>query len=298
MVVYRRETRHRSVLLLVVITSLILVTLDSRGNGVIDSFRSVARDTFGPIQQGVEDVFRPVRDLFGGVTDYSALKDENAQLKRKIANLEGKLAKNRAVGSDVTELQQLLDLPTIEDATGIAARVVGTASGNFDRTVEINKGTDKGVFAGEPVVAGNGLVGKVTEASGTLATVTLVDAPGLGVGVRLENTKVEGLTEAHVGERQILLKFLGNGPNGRPLRECKKDAPPDTCISINELVFTAAVANAAFPPDIPVARVVSVVSPRTELEATITLQPLVNLDDLTYVKVLRWPEPKPKAQGR
>src|SRR5690349_5827422 len=101
MVVYRRDTRHRTVLLLVVVTSLILVTLDSRGSGVIDQFRGIARDTFAPLQNGVEDVFRPVRDLFGGVTDYGALKDENAQLKRKVANLEGKLEKNRAVGSDV-----------------------------------------------------------------------------------------------------------------------------------------------------------------------------------------------------
>jgi hypothetical protein len=30
----------------------------------------------------------------------------------------------------------------------------------------------------------------------------------------------------------------------------------------------------------------------TELEPTITIRPVVNLDDLTYVKVLRWPEPK------
>ena len=28
-----------------------------------------------------------------------------------------------------------------------------------------------------------------------------------------------------------------------------------------------------------------------ELEATITLTPLVDLDDITYVKILRWPGP-------
>ena len=297
MVVYRRDTRHRSVLLAVVVTSLLLVTLDSRGSGVIDSFRGFARDMFSPIQQGVEDVFRPARDLVGGVTDYGTLKDENARLKKQVADLEGKLQRNRAVGSDVTQLQTLLDLPTAEDATGIAARVIGTASGNFDRTVEIDKGTNSGVFVGQPVVAGNGLVGKVTQSAGTVATVTLIDSPGLGVGVRLEKTKVRGLTESHVGERTILLKFLGNGPSGTPLRECAKGDSPDTCISINELVFTAAVANAAFPPDIPVAKVVSVKRLRTELEATITLQPLVNLDDLSYLKVLRWPEPKTTAKA-
>src|SRR5581483_6860255 len=95
-----------------------------------------------------------------GITGYGGLKDENARLKRRVAQLEGRLQRQKAVGSDVTELERLLDLPRIEDATGIAARVVGTATGDFERTVEINKGTASGVFVGEPVVAGNGLVGK------------------------------------------------------------------------------------------------------------------------------------------
>jgi cell shape-determining protein MreC len=56
---------------------------------------------------------------------------------------------------------------------------------------------------------------------------------------------------------------------------------------VGELVFTAAVADAAFPPDIPVAKVTSVGKPKGNLEPTVTVRPLVNLDDLTYLKVLR-----------
>jgi rod shape-determining protein MreC len=292
MVVYRREGRHRSVLLVIVISSLLLVTMDSRGNGLIDSFRSGFRDAIAPVRNVVEDAFNPVRNLAGGVTDYGEVKDQNAQLKRRLAVLEGKLSRERAVGSKVGELERLLDLPTAEDATGIAARVVGTAAGNFERTVEINKGSSSGVFVGQPVVAGNGLVGRVTKTSDTLATVTLVDAPGFGVGVRLEHSNVHGLTEPHTGERDILLKFLDNGPNGNPLQKCTQDQSPDTCITVGELVFTAAVEDAAFPPDITVGKVVRYSKRPTDLEATISVRPVVNLDDLTYVKVLRWPEPK------
>jgi cell shape-determining protein MreC len=129
--------------------------------------------------------------------------------------------------------------------------------------------------------------------SGTLATVTLIDSPDIGVGVRLENTSVRGLTEPHTGERDILLKFLeAFTPTGRQLPKCDETSSPDTCISENELVFTAAVDDAAFPPDIAVGRVVRYSKRDTDLEATISIRPVVNLDDLTYVKVLRWPEPK------
>jgi rod shape-determining protein MreC len=274
-------------LLVIVISSLLLVTLDSRGNSLIDSFRTGVRDAVAPVRSVVEDAFQPVRDLFGGITDYGGLREENAALKRRVDKLEGKLSRERAVGSKVGELETLLDLPTAEDATGVAARVIGTAAGNFERTIEINKGTDSGVFAGQPVVAGNGLVGKITSVSATTATVTLIDSPQIGVGVRLENSNVRGLTEAKTGDREILLKFLDT-----PLGACAEGSLPESCISENELVFTAAVEDAAFPPDIAVGRVVRVTRPKTDLEPTIAVRPVVNLDDLTYVKVLRWPEPK------
>jgi rod shape-determining protein MreC len=292
MVVYQRETRHRSIVLLLVFVSLVIVTLDTNGNGLIDSVRNMTRDALAPIRNAVEDVFEPVRDAVSGITDYGSLKDENTALKRKLAAARGKLDRERAVGSKVSELERLLDLPTAEDATGIAARIV-SSSGNFERTVEINKGTSDGVFEGQPVVAGNGLVGKVTRSARTVATVTLIDSPGFGVGVRLENTGVRGLTESHSGERNILLKFTQIfAPTGRQLPKCSEGQSPDTCISIGELVFTEPTAAGAFPPDIAVAQVSRITQATGELEPTIVLTPLVNLDDLTYVKVLRWPEPK------
>jgi rod shape-determining protein MreC len=293
MVVYRREGRHRAVLLAIVVGSLLLVTMDSRGSGLVDTFRNGVRDALAPLRDVVEDVFAPVRDVAGGVTDYGSLREENAQLKRRLAELEGRLSRRRAVGSEVTELERLLDLPTAEDATGIAARVVSTAAGNFERTVELNKGTSSGIFVGQPVVAGNGLVGRITRSTSSTSTVTLIDSPGLGVGVRLQHASfVRGLTEPHAGEREILLKFLDPGPNGQPMRKCQDDQSPDTCITIGELVFTAAVDDGAFPPDLAVGSITRISKRPTDLEATISVQPVVNLDDLTYVKVLRWPEPK------
>ena len=293
MVVQRRDTRQRSVLFLAIFTSLLLVVVDSRGSGIVDSFRGVARDVIAPVQDVVDSAFTPVRDLFGGITDYGSLRDENARLKRELAVAQGKLDRERAVGSQVGELEKILDLPTIEDATGVASRVIGGAPGNFERTVQINKGTGSGVDVGQPVVAGNGLVGKITESSSTRATVTLIDSPGFGIGVRLENSSQRGIAEGRTGEREMRLNFLQPSTvTGRLLTECAKDASPDTCISKGEFVFTSAVEDAAFPPDIPVAKVTKITKKTGELESTIGLQPLVNLDDLTYLKVLRWPEAK------
>ena len=287
MVVYQREARRRPVLLIVAVCALVLVTLDSRGNGVIEAVRRGAREVLQPVQSAVDSAFEPIRNAAEGVTSYGHVKDQNEQLKRQIAELRGKQLRERAVGSEVGELEKLLDLPTIEDATGVTARVVSGTPGNFERTVIINKGSSKGVDVGQPVVAGNGLVGKITEVTSSQATVTLLDSPGFGVGVRLEHSNDQGIAEGRTGERDMRLNFLA-----KLLGECRDNSSPDTCISKGELVFTSAAENAAFPPDIPVAKVKEIDKRQGDLEPTVLLTPLAKLDDVTYVKVLRWPEPK------
>ena len=275
MVAYGRDTRRRPVLLIAIFTSLLLITLDSRGSGVINRVRSTARDAIAPVQNLVDDAFSPVRNAVDGVTNYGALKDQNARLKQQLSVAQGKVARDRAVGSQVSDLEKLLDLPTVEDATGVAVRVVGGSPGNFQRTVEINKGTSSGINVGYTVVAGAGLVGKVTEASSTRATVTLIDNPGFGVGVRLEKSpSVHGIAEGHTGDTGLRLNFLSN---------------LKAQMTVGELLFTAEVNDAAFLPDIPVAKISAIDKPKGNLEPSVTLTPLVNLNDLTYLKVLRPP---------
>jgi rod shape-determining protein MreC len=274
MAVYRTDARRRPVLLLLLITSVVLITFDSRGSGVVDTLRTAARDVIAPVQDLVDDAFAPVDDALHGITGYGALRDENATLRRRLADAEGKLARERAVGADVTELEKLLDLPTLEDASGVAVRVIGGSPGNFERTIQVNKGSSSGIEVGMPVVAGDGAVGKVVEVSSSRASVILIDSPGWGIGVRMErNPGITGIAQGSIGSRSLHLAFVDTGDQGK--------------IEPGELVFTAAVAGAVFPPDIPVARVKEVSRPKGNLERTITLEPLVDLDDVIYLKVLR-----------
>src|SRR3984893_12903020 len=181
MAVYRRDTRGRTLLLVLIVTSLILVTIDSGNSGLVNSVRAQAHNVIQPVQSVVDDAFSPLRNITNGITKYSSVRDENARLKKQIADLHAQQLKTRGVGSEVGQLEKLLDLPTVQGVTGIAARVVGGAPGNFDRTVQINKGSSKGIKVGYPVVTGDGLVGRVTQVFGGSATVTLIDSASIGV---------------------------------------------------------------------------------------------------------------------
>lgn len=282
MVVYRRDTRGRSLLLILCVVALALISIDSGGSSVISSLRSRAHDVLSPVQSVTNSAFQPLRDVAGGITSYSSVKDQNAQLRKQVADLRGQLRRNKGFGSQIGALEKLLDLPTAEDATGIVARVTGGAPGNFERTVQIDKGSSKGIRNGYPVVTGDGLVGTVTQVSTGQATVTLMDSPTLGIGVYLAASNTTAITSAKAGDRTLTLTNLSD---------------PRVKATKGEVVFTAPVPGAAFPADIPVGTVASSTRAPQDLQPTITVNPLVNLDNLGFVKVLRFPDPTATPGG-
>jgi rod shape-determining protein MreC len=271
MVVYRRGNR-RSVLILLFVTSITLITLDVRGSGQIAGARSVAHDVVAPIASAADTVFSPVGDWIGGVTHAGTLKDENSRLRKELDELKGKAARNRAFESENEELSKLLDLPYTEDSDAIAARVVSGSPGNFEWTVQIDRGTGDGVTEGMAVVTGAGLVGRVVEASGSRATVLLLRDPESGVEVVTETARTSGVAQGRTGESTLRLDFVD----------------PAVPVDEDELVFTSG-GDSRFPPSIPVARVEKVEKKRGELQQDIVLRPLVDLDSLEFVKVLRPP---------
>lgn len=283
MAVYRRDTRGRFLLTAVIVSSLVLITIDSgNGSGAVASLRSTAHNVIAPVQSVVNDAFQPLRDVAGGITTYGRLKNQNDDLRRQIADLRGQLRQIRGVGNELPELEKLLDLPTVEDATGIVARVTAGAPGNFERTVTLDKGSNQGLRVGYPVLTGDGLVGTITQVAGSSATVTLLDSPSLGVGVRLTTSNTTGITVARAGDRNLTIGFLSDS---------------NVKAQKGELVLTAATANAAFPPDIVVGTVVSYSKALQDLAPTIVVAPAVNLDNLDFVKVLRFPDPTAAPPG-
>ncbi|MGQ0804121.1 MAG: rod shape-determining protein MreC [Actinomycetota bacterium] len=270
MVVYRRGNR-RSILILLLVTSITLITLDVRGSGPITGARGVAHDVVAPIATVADKVFSPVGDWVSGVTRAGTLKNENSRLRKELDELKGKAAQNRAFESENEELSKLLDLPYTEDSDAIAARVVSGSPGNFEWTVQIDRGTADGVTEGMAVVTGAGLVGRVVEASGSRATVLLLRDPDSGVAVVTESARTTGIAYGQTGQNTLTLDFVDAGVQ----------------VDEGELVFTSGRDNSLFPPSIPVARVEKV--KKGELEQDIVLRPLVDLDSLEFVKVLRPP---------
>jgi rod shape-determining protein MreC len=277
--VYRRSTRHRFLLVLLVLTSITVITVDMRGggSGLLESFRRGARDAFAPVQSATDSVIDPVGDFFGGLFRYGHLKSENAKLRRQLAESRGRVASARSAERERQELLALQKLSFADTIPTVAARVVATSPSNFQLTVEIDRGIPAGLQKGMPVVTGAGLVGKVVAVSKERATVLLLTDPSFNVGVRLSASGDVGVARGNGTRQPLPVDLVDVG----------------TKVTGHEVVVTSGLQGSVFPPGVPVGRVRSAKVPPGSLQHQVSIDPVVDLARLDFVKVLLWESPTP-----
>lgn len=152
-------SRRRAIVLLV-LSSVLLLTIDLRGNPVIDGARSLFASVLSPFETAGRVISTPLRNAWNGATSYHDLERENERLHDEIARQRGDQLTARAIVSEYQELLTLNGL-TAQYPT-VTARVVGASPGNFSQTVEIDRGSNDGILVGMVVVNNAGLVGKIT----------------------------------------------------------------------------------------------------------------------------------------
>jgi rod shape-determining protein MreC len=272
--VYRRPARQRFVLLIVTLLAVTVVTLDQRGqaSGVVDRVRDGAADVLAPVQSAVSSVLSPVGDFFGGIARYDDVKAENARLRRQLEEQKGLVDRAADLEREHKELLDLDGLTFVGDIPSVTARVVSTSPSNFEFSVVIDKGTSDGVAKGMPVVAGEGLVGRVSEVSRERATILLLTDTDSRVGVKVSATGDVGVARGR-GSRQPLAVDL---------------VDPGTKATKGEVAVTSGLQGSVFPPGVPVGRVELARTTPGALQATVRITPVVDLRRLTFVRVLQW----------
>ncbi len=264
--------RRRYTLLLVLLSAVTLITLDQRGqtDGLFDPARRFALDVASPVQHAADSVVSPVADWIDGVTSAGDLRSERDELNRQLGELESELARAEGAVEENEELRTLLDLPFAGDLDGITAEVIARAPNAFERTITLGKGTSSGIAEGMPVVAGDGLVGRVVRAGRTSSKVLLITDESSGVSVRIGNQ-----TGSAVGQRgrdTLVVDFVD----------------PDVLISDGEVGVTLGEMS-RFPPGVPVGKVVDAEPQPGEVQQRIRLEPIVDLPEVEIVTVLVWP---------
>jgi rod shape-determining protein MreC len=153
--------RRRAIVLLL-LTSILLLTLDLRGNSIFDGARTGFNKFMDPLQSAADVATRPIRNAWHGIVDYQDVKDENERLQEQLDAQRGDQIAAQAAIQDQQALLALNDLPALGNYKRVTAMVVGASPSNLDQVVEINKGRDAGLRVGMAVTTGAGLIGKIT----------------------------------------------------------------------------------------------------------------------------------------
>lgn len=273
MSVYRRASRRRYVLALLVLTAITLITLDRRDRdaGALGALGRAAHTVVAPIEKGVDAVASPVGDWFDGITDGTSLKRENRSLQQRVAELEDEQRRAEAALRENEVLRRELELPVLADVERVTARVVNRSAGNFEWTLTIDRGTERGIAPDMPVVSADGLVGKVLESWRGGAKVRLLVDSDSAVGIRVLPPNVPGIAQGRAGSELL-----------------RVDVDADTPIAVGDDVQTSGLDNSLFPEGISVGEVVRVDAQPAGLGAIVRVEPYVDFAELEYVTVLKW----------
>lgn len=267
------RTRVRFTLILLILTSITLLTLDFRNFEPVENARTVALETLRPVKDAAASAFEPVGDAWDGALGYDELEAENEVLQERIDELEGELALVDDAKTTLQDLYDELEIDYVGDIPTEVANVVYGPVNNFDHVIEIDKGSADGIEVGQPVISGAGLVGVIEQVSQNRAVVTLVTDPGFRVGVRLSTSGDLGVAQGQ-GRGRPLIVFSGIDPG--------LDIPED------ELVTTSGLERTRYPQHVPVGTVTSSVIAEGDLDQDLFVEPLADLDGLAFVNVMLW----------
>jgi len=270
---YRRLRSARLLLVGLLVASLVTITVDARGGreGPLAAIGRAFGAVIGPLQEGMAAVIRPVGSFVTNVFRAGSLAEENAALGEEIVLLRRQQQEVLSLRRENEELRRQIGLQDRLGFTTMGATVTGEVPGNFEWSVFIDRGDVDGVTDNMPVLAGDGLVGRVVEVYPTSAKVMLIIDPDSAVSVRL----------AASGERGVLI-----GQRDDPLRFELID--PDTEVQPGETVETSGYTieeglEGLFPPTIPVGVVDRVEPDESNLTLEVLVRPNVDFSRLDYV---------------
>jgi rod shape-determining protein MreC len=279
---YKKSVRRRRAVLGVLVALSIALLTAYFGESTSGALHSVQRgfmEVLAPLQEGASRALKPARDFGGWIGDALDAKSENKKLKREVEQLRSELAASQTAARDASQLRALVGFNRSSGFPAgyrrVGARVIARSPTVWYSTLTIDKGSGAGIRDDQPVVTGDGLVGKITAVSSNAAQVTLITDHTSGVSAQVVPDGASGLVKARVGDpSDLILDFV---EKGRPVRRGA------TVVTAG---WRSSRLESVFPRGIPIGRVTRVDVAERELYQRVHLHPFADLRRLDLVEVL------------
>jgi rod shape-determining protein MreC len=278
--VYRKQVRRRrAVLALLVISSfaLLTATYGQRSGGLQRGVSAV----FGPLQEGADRALKPARDLVNWFDETFEARGENQRIREELATLRQEVTAGEVALADNNELRKLLGLQRAGELPlgfkPVTGRVIGKSPTVWYSTVTIDHGTSSGVKVNDPVINGDGLIGRVASATRGTAQVTLITdhTSAVSAEVQSEDVGIQGVIKPEVGNPdQLILDFIDSDKHVR------------TGQTVVTAGFKAQGLASFYPYGIPIGRVTRATIAEQEASQQVHVRPFADIRNLEFVQAL------------
>lgn len=289
---YRKQVRRRrAVLVVLVILALVMIsaTFSQSSGGPLHTLQQGMASAFSPIEEGATRALKPARDLVNWVSETFNARGENSELKTDVQKLRARLAKTQSAIGENEQLKKLVGLDQKGVLAGykpVTARVIGRPQTVWYSSVDIDAGSKDGVAENDPVINGDGLIGRITDVTPLTSKVTLITDSESSVSATVLPSGPDGVVEPEAGDPGVmLLDFID------------KNEP----IHKGQMVATAGWSNgtisSAYPRGIPIGEVRQTTIGQEETYQHVRLQPFADMRDIDIVQVATNGPQRPGVPG-
>lgn len=192
-----------------------LLIVDARSEA-LSTIRQAIATALDPIQRALLIPRDAIREVGGYTGEIHQLRAENSQMRRIEAANASVLLQAEQLASENTQLRQLLEMKGRQRLRSTVAEVLYDARDVFSRRLVIDRGTQHGVLAGQPVIDARGVIGQVTRAHPLTSEVTLLTDRNSTLPVEIRRNGTRTLAWGGEGGGAMELRML---PSAADVRE-------------------------------------------------------------------------------
>ena len=277
---FKRGPAPLTRLFLCFLLSVTLLISDARYK-YLDGIRQVIAVVLYPFER----LATAPRALLGRVGEFfvtqSALQTENTRLSEQNLQLAATLQKYRALAAENQHLRELLAARERFPDSTLFAEVLYTGRDPFTRRIVVDKGSQAGVRAGQPVIDEAGVIGQVTRVYPWLAEITVITDKEHAVPVQNLRNGLRAVLGGTGSDDRLELKFI----------------PLNADFQNGDRLVTSGI-DGVYPPGLPVAEVSNVERNAAFLFARIVCRPLAGVASYGQVLIVNWENkaPQPPAE--
>ena len=197
------QGRYRTLLLIIVVLLLVfsVLSLSLKRSPALQKVQGLVISMTAPGLEGLGYVGRTATQLWRGYFYLVGVRRENAELQRQLEEFKQREVRFQEAQQALTRLETLLDLKRQVALPVIGARVIAYDPSLWSRSAIVDQGKAQGVKDGMPVLAPQGIVGRVVTVYPQYAKVMLIVDRKSGADAMIQRTRVRGMLKGKGGNR-------------------------------------------------------------------------------------------------